>query len=175
MYKILLIIIFFTLVGCASSPQKIKENTAIQIEETNVSVKVYEIKDEGFNQLKSEMKDSFIENITSHITDVDIEVALSKVKYNVTNVHDFKLKDNVQKSIGNETVNDSRKNTGMMIVAEKDKNIIVFNVFNRTSSGGSYANSLSEISMNLSPIVENENEIAYRISENEILYIKVKK
>lgn len=172
MYKILLGFIFLILVGCASSPNNMKDKT-ISDDRSSVHVKVYEINDPQFNNLKSGLKDQFIENVTSHITDVKIETALSKLKYVIKYSYDFKLEERKQISVGDETVNDSRKNTGMMIVAEKNKELIVFNVFNRTSVGNAYANSLSEITMNLLPDIENK--IAYRIAENEILYITIDK
>jgi hypothetical protein len=63
----------------------------------------------------------------------------------------------------------------MMVVAQTNKNMITFNIFNRVILGkNGYTNSLSEITMPLSD--ESElNRIAYRISEYEIILIEATK
>ncbi len=178
MYKVMLGIIFSALVGCANSPNAIQENMdnpekVLKEELTDVTIKVYEINDKNFNLYTTDSKDKFIENVTSHITEIDIDTALNKMQHNIKNVFNFDLKDNIKRTVGDESINDDQNKIGMIVVVEKTDDLLVFNVFNRVYIGSGYANSLSEITMNLSPHLGNKNEIAYRISENEIIHIKI--
>ena len=62
-----------------------------------------------------------------------------------------------------------------MVVAQTNKDLITFNIFNRVILGQyGYTNSLSEITMSLSDN-SKMNRIAYRISEYEIILIEATK
>lgn len=140
-----------------------------------ISLQVYEITDPTFKALKSTEKDDFIENVTSHLTEVPLETALSKVKYTVKDKNKFFLEEGVPKAIGKTDVNVSAKNDGMMVVSQTNKDMITFNIFNRVIVGkNGYTNSLSEITMPLSD-ESKLNRIAYRISEYEIILIEATK
>lgn len=140
-----------------------------------ITLQVYEITDPTFKALKSTEKDDFIENVTSHLTEVPLETSLSKVKYTVKNKNKFFLEEGVPKAIGKTDVNISVKNDGMMVVAQTNKGMITLNIFNRIIMGkNGYTNSLSEITMPLTD-EDNLNRIAYRISEYEIILIEATK
>lgn len=140
-----------------------------------ISMQVYEITDPTFKALKSTEKDDFIDNVTSHLTEVPLETALSKVKYTIKDKHNFLLVEGVPKAIGKTDVNISVKNDGMMVVAQTNKDMITLNIFNRIIMGqNGYTNSLSEITMPLSD-EKSLNRIAYRISEYEIILIEATK
>lgn len=170
------------LAGCSVSPTNTTNVDRKQIKligsdeySAEISLQVYEITDPTFKALKSTEKDDFIENVTSHLTEVPLETALSKIKYTVKDKNNFFLIEGLPKAIGNTDVNVSTKNDGMMVVAQTNKNMITFNIFNRVILGkNGYTNSLSEITMPLSD--ESElNRIAYRISEYEIILIEATK
>lgn len=140
-----------------------------------ISMQVYEITDQTFKALKGNEKDDFIDNVTSHLTEVPLETALSKVKYMIKDKHNFLLIEGVPKAIGKTDVNISVKNDGMMVVAQTNKEMITLNIFNRIIMGqNGYTNSLSEITM---PLTDEKslNRIAYRISEYEIILIEATK
>lgn len=140
-----------------------------------ISLQVYEITDPTFKALKSTEKDDFIDNVTSHLTEVPLETALSKIKYTIKDKHNFLLVEGVPKAIGKTDVNISVKNDGMMVVAQTNKDMITLNIFNRIIIGkNGYTNSLSEITMPLSN-EKSLNRIAYRISEYEIILIEATK
>lgn len=183
MKKLLLVLALpFILAGCANNPNQSTEVNNKMVKSivsdgysAEISLQVYEITDQNFKTLKSTEKDDFIENVTSHLTDVPITTALSKVKYTVKDKNKFLLKEDEPKAIGKTDVNISVKNDGMMVVAQTHKDMITLNIFNRIIFGkNGYTNSLAEITM---PLSENSelNRIAYRISEYEIILIEVTK
>lgn len=183
MKKLLLALVLpFVLAGCSVNQtnntnvdKKMVKSIGGDEYSAEISLQVYEITDPTFKALKSTEKDSFIENVTSHLTDIPLETALSKVKYTVKDKNKFFLTEGVPKAIGNTDVNVSAKNDGMMVVAQTNKDMITFNIFNRVILGqNGYTNSLSEITMSLSDN-SKMNRIAYRISEYEIILIEATK
>jgi hypothetical protein len=168
--------------GCSGTPTGIDNKEKTEVNQSSdsqysaeINIQVYEITDTSFKSLKSTEKDDFIENITSHLTEVKLETALSKVQYVIKDKNKFFLTEGVPKAIGKTDVTVSKKNDGMMVVSQTNKDIITFNIFNRVILGvNGYTNSLSEITMALSDNSEL-NRIAYRISENEIILIEAKK
>lgn len=183
MKKLLLLLAFpLVLAGCSGTPtsphnqEKIESNDIGNNQySAEINIQVYEITDAAFKAMKSTEKDNFIENVTSHLTEVKLEIALSKVQYVIKDKNKFFLTEGVPKAIGKTDVTVSKKNDGMMVVSQTNKDIITFNIFNRVILGvNGYTNSLSEITMALSDNSEL-NRIAYRISENEIILIEAKK
>lgn len=183
MKKLLLVLALpFVLTGCSvnqttnsSVDKKWFKSVGGDQYAAEISLQVYEITDTTFKSLKSTQKDDFIDNVTSHLTEVPLETALSKVQYTVKDKNKFFLEESVPKAIGKTDVNMSVQNDGMMVVAQTNRDMITFNIFNRVIMGkNGYTNSLSEITMPLSDD-SKLNRIAYRISEYEIILIEVTK
>jgi hypothetical protein len=183
MKKLLLILALpFVLAGCAVNQtghsnvdKKMFKSIGGDEYSAEIFLQVYEITDPTFKALKSTEKDDFIDNVTSHLTEVPLETALSKVKYKIKDKNKFFLQDGVPKAIGKTDVNISVKNDGMMVVAQTNNGMITLNIFNRIIMGvNGYTNSLSEITMPLTD-ENNLNRIAYRISEYEIILIEATK
>jgi len=183
MRKLILPLAICFLVGCSQVPttqsvqdiNTVKEKTT-DIYHATVKIEVYEIKDPKFNQLDTERKDEFMDNVTSHIGEVPIATALSKHAYKIKNKYDFILSSSEPVSLGDTNVTATQKNPGIMVVASTEKDEINLNVFNRVSTGTKegYANTLFAISMSLSNNDSN-SQIASRIAENEIIVITAKK
>lgn len=179
MLKILFTLAIAFLAGCSQTVTKpVDEISELELKNrynADVKFEVYEITDKKFTTMTVEAKDSFIENITSHISEITVSSALNKYQYKLKNKYEFTLPEKKPLTFGEGDVKASPQNPGIMIVALTESNQITLDVFNRVSNGtNDYANSLSSISMPLS-LTDDYSKIAYRISENEIIYVAARK
>lgn len=107
MKKLLLMLALpFVLAGCAVNQtghsnvdKKMVKSIGGDEYSAEIFLQVYEITDPTFKALKSTEKDDFIDNVTSHLTEVPLETALSKVKYTIKDKNKFFYKMVSQKRL----------------------------------------------------------------------------